>query len=415
MRILWFTNTTSNYSISSGYNGGGWISTLENEISKREGIELGVSFILNHQPQKVERGNVTYYPIPNKYATGALVHLQPIFSSFSKIDRKIVEDCLKVVDDFKPDIIQVFGVESCFGLIAKETKIPVLVHIQGILHPIFNAFLPPFMSWSKYMSCLNPVKAIKRLSSYYRWQHNCRREREIFRHVRYFCGRTEWDKQLSSLLSPQRSYYHVDEILRDVFYESVPYSSPKRLTIVSTISDMPYKGTDMILKTAKVLKESYLEDFEWQVYGLDDASDMEHLTGIRASTVNVKLCGIATAEALKEKILATTVFANLSYIDNSPNSLCEAQILGCPVVATDVGGKTSLLTDKEDGILVPANDPYIAAAAILEIFNHPEWAQTLGRNGSIRAKKRHDRKTITNSLIDVYHQIVSKETRESSK
>ena len=415
MRILWFTNTTSNYTIPLGYNGGGWISTLEYEIIKREGIELGISFILNHQPQKVARGNVIYYPIPNKYAEGSLVHLQPIVSSFDKIDRKIVEDCLKVIDDFKPDLIHIFGVEGCFGLIAKETNIPVLVHIQGILHPIFNAFLPPFMSWQKYISSFNLIKAIKRFSSYYRWKHNCHREKDIFHHVKHYCGRTEWDKKLSSLLSPQCSYYHVDEILRDVFYESETYSPPKKLTIVSTISDMPYKGTDMILKTAKVLKESYFEDFEWQVYGLDNANDMESLTGICASAVNVKLCGIATADTIKEKILAATVFANLSYIDNSPNSLCEAQILGCPVVATNVGGKSSLLTDKEDGILVPANDPYIAAATILEIFSHPEWAQTLGRNGSIRAKKRHDRTTITNRLIDVYHQIISMSTDELSR
>ena len=37
MRILWFTNTPSNYKLQNGgYNGGGWISSLETEIKKNK-------------------------------------------------------------------------------------------------------------------------------------------------------------------------------------------------------------------------------------------------------------------------------------------------------------------------------------------------------------------------------------------
>lgn len=45
MRVLWFTNTPSRYASFGGYNGGGWIYSLEEEMSKREDIDLGIAFL----------------------------------------------------------------------------------------------------------------------------------------------------------------------------------------------------------------------------------------------------------------------------------------------------------------------------------------------------------------------------------
>ena len=60
MRVLWFTNSPSNYlSDGFGYNGCGWISSLENAIKTE--VELGVAFVMNGQESKVEKNGVTYY------------------------------------------------------------------------------------------------------------------------------------------------------------------------------------------------------------------------------------------------------------------------------------------------------------------------------------------------------------------
>ena len=179
MRILWFTNTPSNYIGNLAYNGGGWISSLETEMKNAEDMSLAVSFLLDGQPFKVSREGVAYYPISCKETLGYRIHLHSLFNTLDKIDSKIVDKCLKVIDDFNPDIIHVFGSEGPFGLIAKHTTKPIILHIQGILQPIFNAFLPPMMSWNDYyLSDFNPLHYIKRLSQIKRWKHNCIRERE---------------------------------------------------------------------------------------------------------------------------------------------------------------------------------------------------------------------------------------------
>ena len=67
MKVLWFVSNTSNYrSSKGGYNGCGWISSIENAIIADNTINLNVSFILNGEDFKITQNGVTYYPIEEK-------------------------------------------------------------------------------------------------------------------------------------------------------------------------------------------------------------------------------------------------------------------------------------------------------------------------------------------------------------
>lgn len=408
MRVLWFANTASNYLSRLGYNGGGWISSLETELRKNIDLTLAVSFILDDQSFKVIKDGVTYYPIACKQTSGYRLHLYSLLNNLDNIDQRIVEKCLKVIEDFKPDIIHVFGSEGCFGIISKHTSIPVILHIQGILQPIFNAFLPPMMSWRDYyFSDCHIQGIIKRISQHSRWRHNCKREKEIFKNIHYYCGRTLWDKKITELLCPQSKYFEVNEILRGSFYLPSHHIFPSKLTLISIISDIPFKGMDVILKTANILHNQYKTDLQWFVYGINDAKAFERLTNIRCADVGVKLCGVADETTLRDALLNATAFLSLSYIDNSPNSLCEAQILGCPVIATNVGGKASLVSDNENGFLVPANTPYTTAHTIMQLFKSSFLASNISERGKQDAILRHDKSKITSQLLEAYENVIS--------
>ncbi len=64
MKILWFTDTPSLYKKNTkGYNGGGWIESLEQIIAQQKDIELAVSFFHSDDCFKSKQGRSTYYPI----------------------------------------------------------------------------------------------------------------------------------------------------------------------------------------------------------------------------------------------------------------------------------------------------------------------------------------------------------------
>ena len=161
MKILWFTNTPSLYKKNpTGYNGGGWIESLEQIISNIEGIELAISFLHNDDCFKIKQNNATYYPIPLYNTTSKKIKHNILYK---KQDINEVHYFMKVIEDFKPDVIHIFGTEQSFGKVIPLTKIPVIIHIQGILTPYKNAFFAPGSSKNDLLRSytLRPLKLLK--------------------------------------------------------------------------------------------------------------------------------------------------------------------------------------------------------------------------------------------------------------
>lgn len=418
MRVLWFTNTSSCYQekTGSGYNGGGWISSLEKEIKKNNDIKLGICFYSRNEKQarKDEQSGTIYYiqPRPPKTLYYNLITILGKDRESSELHEKIaIPPLLEIVKDFNPDIIHVFGSENIYGLLAKYVDIPLILHIQGILSPSFNAFLPPFISWKDYIGQSDSffVK-FRLLSEKISWRRNGLTERRMFKYVKYFMGRTEWDRRLLSLFNSQARYYHCDEMLRDAFYQlNIKRTIPEKPVFVTTISSQLYKGFDVVLKTAKLLKEVLRVDFEWKIYGDISPLFIEKKLKINHKDVNITLMGVASAEKIKDALLTSTAYVHTSYIDNSPNSLCEASLLGVTSISTNVGGISSLIEDGKTGFLVPANDPYQMAYLMKYIIDHKERNLEIGSVAYKVAMERHDRKKILERVVEIYNDVIENE------
>lgn len=101
----------------------------------------------------------------------------------------------------------VFGSEMPYGLVAGITDIPVILHIQGILNPYLNAYLPPFVSWKEYKSIGNGWKnRLHKRIERKMWMVSCARETEICKRVMNYFGRTDWDYRVTQILHPGANY-----------------------------------------------------------------------------------------------------------------------------------------------------------------------------------------------------------------
>lgn len=412
MRILWYTNTPCLYKQNNAYNGGGWLSSLQALLMKQGEVELGIAFELKGEEEKVVQDGVTYYPL-SLPGSSLIDKIKGVFcseQSYVAMERRrysMYEDVIrKPLEDFKPDVIMVFGSEMPFGFVASLTDVPVVLHVQGVLNPCLNAFLPPFVSWSSLLKGTRGIKSklsVSRMKK--QWLASSAREKEIFKRVQNYFGRTEWDYRVCQMLHPNANYLYSSEALRPVFYKKAERILPKRMILATTISSPLYKGFDLVLKTAKLLKERGL-DFTWNCYGNIDPSIVEHQLGIKHNNVNVQLCGVASSEELRNALCHATAYVHTSYIDNSPNSLCEAQILGCTPVSTNVGGIPSLIKNGETGYLVPANDPYQLAFLLEDLFLHPERNLEIGKATKEIALDRHDSDKIVTKLLSDLNSLV---------
>lgn len=415
MRVLWiggFGLKSLNDNNTSGYNGGGWLASLKKEIIKCSDVTLGIAFCKEHCFQKVVQDNISYYVVPNYHKSRKdkyldFIHIKDV--TRDEIQWSHYENQLKmVIDDFKPDVIEIFGSEFYFSLAARVSKhIPTVLHFQGILSLYIYIFLPPGISkWQYIMSGKGLRGKYNNFQYLAYWQRSAYREKAVLKAVPHVIGRTDWDKQAIAVLNPNAKYHYGGEILRDVFYENKERTIPSKITISSTISFPTYKGYDVILKVANILKNELHLDFVWNVYGNINPDFMEKQVGLRHEGVDVRLCGVASPTQLRDALLESTMYFHPSYTENSPNSVCEAQILGVPVVASRVGGTDSLVEHGKTGFLYPVTDPYIAAYYIMYLVDNPDVNIAIGKAAKQVATARHDKKKIVNELMETYQEMI---------
>lgn len=407
MRVLWFSVTPSLFNPkSNGHNGGGWIVSLEQIVREESEIKLGIAFQFSHTDDfKYERDGVCYYPIERNQPS----LLRRLCGKNNK--DKLISHCLHIIDDFRPDLVQIFGSENDFGLLCEYIDIPIVIHMQGCLPPYHNALFPVGMNQYDFFFSKGLTWHLRRvgLRSEPAFRKRAEQEIQTIQHCRYFMGRTEWDKGLVSLFNPNATYFHCEEALRDSFFTTIKHWSlpkGKKVYIISVISNPWYKGVDLILKTASLLKRFTQLDFEWRIYGVRNIRFYEYKYGIKAVSVNVRPMGTASKEEVVDALCTSTLYVHPSYIDNSPNSVCEAQILGLPVLATHVGGLSSIVRDGETGILFPANAPYTLANLIKSLTDNPELCLALSKAAQEQALMRHNPEKIRRTIISIYKQIL---------
>jgi glycosyltransferase involved in cell wall biosynthesis len=141
-------------------------------------------------------------------------------------------------------------------------------------------------------------------------------------------------------------------------------------------------------------------DVELLMIGPDkgDGTYQETLEAVRALGLEdrVHLMGAVPKTEVSRVLSRGDVFLNTTNVDNAPVTVVEAMACGLCVVSTDVGGVPRLLTDGEDGLLVPPRDAEAMAAAVRQIVNDPTLAARLSAHAMATAQA-FDREKVLNT------------------
>jgi len=419
MKVLWFSVTPLSLDavLNTGIEGKGWISSLLQLALENEELELIVAYE-NYSPDKkpVEQ-NDRLKIIPINISRYGKRQIIKDMMTFKEVDDYIISESLKIIKEHKPDLIHVFGAEWCFGLLAHYVSIPIVIHIQGLWSQIRNCMLLPGQSALAdrlQMKLLtHPLGLFARYHYYDLSKERHKREEDILRCNTYFMCRTRWDQSIVKFYNKQAKVFHVDEALRPEFmkdsHQWTSHSQTKKIIISTTGACYSIKGPDVALKTARLLHENTEYEVEWKwIGGTDeDMREYEKLTEIKASEVGIRMMGNLSAQQMIDELLSSDMYVHMSYADNSPNAICEAQCLGLPVIATATGGVPSLFSEKYDrNMFVPINDPFYLASKIVELRENPEKAEFLSLENRTLACKRHDNQKIMKQLLDTYHQVL---------
>jgi sugar transferase (PEP-CTERM/EpsH1 system associated) len=120
---------------------------------------------------------------------------------------------------------------------------------------------------------------------------------------------------------------------------------------------------------------------------------------------------------IAEVLRTFSVFALSSIAEGTPGSALEAMATGLPVVATRVGGVPEVVGENVTGMLVPARDPTILAAALARYVEQPALAAQHGAAGLERVTKKYSMAAMLAGYTGMYDSLCDTKTkfREPSK
>lgn len=248
-------------------------------------------------------------------------------------------------------------------------------------------------------------------------------EKRAIKAARHFMGRTSLDRGVQERYNPNAAYYKCGDVLRDCFYTgqwSAEKCEPHRLFISQFY--YPIKGFHYLLEAAAQLISDY-PDLKIAAAGynpiqksltkneLKDSSYIRYIKSLVKQyglEQNIELLGELNEEEMKREYLKAHAYVLPSTIENSPNSLAEAMMLGVPSIASDVGGIRDLATPPDEVLLYPSSDTAQLARHIREVFSDPQLAARLSENGRKRAQKEYDIKQNIAALQEAFSRIAAR-------
>ena len=419
MRALWICNhipaMIAQAAKMKQSNKEGWVDgALETLVrhSREDNIRLGVAFPVPYEESaqgKVE--GVEYFGFVENMA-----HPEDY-------DPALVAALGRICEEFHPDVIHVFGTEYPHTLAmmrVQEWKKRAVVHLQGVMQSCAEEYLAKLPDEVTTDATLRDVlKNDNLLRQKEKYEQRADNEEQALILADNACGRTDFDRAFFAEVHPDASYYSLNETLRPCFYEGSwdPDACTAHSIFVSQ-GNIPLKGVHVMIEALALLKDKY-PDVSLKVAGenivnagpvaaLKRSSYGEYLKALIKSHAlddRVRFMGQLDAGQMKELYLSSEVFVMPSFIENSPNSLGEAMLLGMPCIATQVGGIPSMASE-EEVCFVSSGDPQALAQAIDGLFSDRDRALKLAAAARKRAALTYDREANYKMLKWMYESII---------
>lgn len=433
MRVLWICNimlpVVAEYIGIEASNKEGWLTGLSTTIlmhQKENKIELGVCFPA--VGDLAEFGQVLQIS-----GADAKIHAFGFYENVQKAEvyEERTEKRLKeIMDIFKPDLVHCFGTEFPHTLAAVKAfdkRERTLIGIQGLCSmcaKYYRADLPDNV-WKK-RTFRDRVKQDDLRRQREKYVQRSIYEIEAVQRAGHITGRTGWDKKYTGEWNPNAKYHFMNETLRSNFYTGCwEEDSCRRYSVFLSQGDYPLKGLHYMLQAMPEILKEYPEAevyvagnsiiktaLEKGLHGIKGKLKLEsygkyilQLLKETGTIDKVHFLGRLDAQQMKEQYLKSHVFVCPSSIENSPNSVGEAMLLGVPAVCADVGGIPDIFEDGVDGLLYPAGDVKKLAEAVKTMFAGRERVESYRRAERIHARNTHDAQRNYKRLMEIYVEI----------
>lgn len=182
--------------------------------------------------------------------------------------------------------------------------------------------------------------------------------------------------------------------------------SGRRVPVVGTAGPLESsKGQAFFLEAARRVLDAD-HDVEFLVAG--SGPDEHHLRRMaRELKLTPKVTFVPNLLDFSATLKAMDIFCLPSVVQGLGTVMLEAMALGRPVIASEVGGVSSILTNGQTGLTVPHSDSQALADRMIELLDDPIRARGMGNAASRRVRDAFNVMQMVAATADEYQAVVS--------
>jgi glycosyltransferase involved in cell wall biosynthesis len=390
---------------------GTWLGALARSLIQSGEIELGNISLGNvSRLSRLDCSNLTQYVVSSKANDNNTTGLP---------SRLIVNDIIKAVEEFAPDLIHVWGTELSWGLLTarKTIKLPALLDIQGLKSAIAKVY-DGGLTYKEKLACIGLKEVLRQTtifqgkSKFERWS---RFEKEIISGNSYITTQSSWLEARVRAINKTCKMFHNEFALQEPFYSATPWSYPENVNIFcSTSYPSPFKGLHVAIRAVAILKERF-PNIQLRIAGAYPKKGIRQDGFVawlvhEANKLGVKknlfwLGPLSVGDIINElQTCAATLLP--TFIEGYCLALAEAMMIGAPTVVSFTGGTSYLARDNETALFFPPGDEAMCAYQLERLLLDRELGERLSILSRQKALVRNDRDQIIRQQMNIYRQVL---------
>jgi glycosyltransferase involved in cell wall biosynthesis len=231
--------------------------------------------------------------------------------------------------------------------------------------------------------------------------------------ARLLCQGEQWRRFFISELGimPERcvvleNWVASNELLAIGGRRAVRTDAPLRILFLGWIE--PFKGVFELIEAARVLRaDPGAPRFVLSLAGEGAATSAVRSVIDGAGLADcVRLEGLLAGQRKLAAVEEADIFVLPSYTEGLPNAMIEAMAAGLPVVVTPVGSVPDVVTNDENGLLVPPRDAPALTAALRRLLDSPSLRAALGASAHRVASERFATEPAAETLSKLVEEII---------
>jgi glycosyltransferase involved in cell wall biosynthesis len=411
MKVLWFCNCPMRDEADTG--SGTWLGAMAAGLLSSGEVELGV--IAHSAVQRFERRDT------RRIRQWLVPETAPLRGD-GLPPHALVAAVTEATRQFAPDLIQVWGVESYWGLLTARRIVPypALLTVQGFKSAIANVFLGS-LTPAEILRCIALKDILKarslwsRRRAYARWS---RLEREMLVGHRFIETQSPWSSAQVTAANPSARIVATERVLRPAFCSADPRPPAASPVIFTSWSyPAPFKGMHVAIRALALLRQR-IPATRLRIAGPRPSAGLRQDGYLRWIAQSIRSLGLEDAvewlgPLSADRLIAELQSASLALVPTFIESYCvamaEAMMVGTPVVCAFTGGTSHLGCDGQTCLFFPPGDEAMCAYQMQRVLDNPALARDLAARAQAEARRRHDPTTLSRRQVAAYRLVLDEQ------